>query len=78
MNKAETRAAIFETLAAIAPEEHPATIPGGDYLREALDLDKMDFMNFVMPLHERTRIDIPEADYPKLRSLDGAVAYFCH
>ena len=32
-------------------------------------------MNFVVALHERTGIDIPEADYPQLRTLDGAVAY---
>ena len=35
----------------------------------------MDFMNFVVALHERTGIDIPEADYPRLRTLDGAAAY---
>lgn len=76
MNEAETRAAIFEILAAIAPEADPATISGDDDLREALDLDSMDFMNFVVALHERTGVDIPEADYPKLRTLHGAVAYF--
>ncbi len=76
MNEAETRAAIFEILAAIAPEADPATISGKDDLREALDLDSMDFINFVVALHERTGLDIPEADYPKLRTLDGAIAYF--
>jgi len=35
----------------------------------------MDFMNLVVALHERTGTDIPEADYPHLRTLDGAVAY---
>jgi acyl carrier protein len=77
MNQVETRAAIFETLAAIAPEADPTTIAGSEDLREALDLDSMDFMNFVVALHERTGMDIPEADYPKLRTLDSAVAYFC-
>ena len=76
MNKAETRAAIFEILAAIAPEADPATVAGNDDLREALDLDSMDFMNFVVALHERTGIDIPETDYPKLHTQDSAIAYF--
>jgi acyl carrier protein len=44
-------------------------------LRGALDLDSMDFVNFVVGLHERTGIDIPEADYPRLRTMDGAIAY---
>jgi acyl carrier protein len=76
MTEAETRVAIFEVLATIAPEADPATIAGGEDLREALDLDSMDFMNYVVALHERAGIDIPEADYPKLRTLDGAIAYF--
>ena len=35
----------------------------------------MDFLNFIAALHERTKLDIPEADYPKLFTLDGAAAY---
>ena len=76
MNQGEARAVIFEILAGIAPEADPAAIPGTDDLREVLDLDSMDFMNFVVALHERIGLDIPEADYPKLRTLDGAIAYF--
>ena len=44
-------------------------------IREALDIDSMDFLNFVLALHARFGIDIPEADYPRLSTLDGAVAY---
>jgi hypothetical protein len=35
----------------------------------------MDFLNFVIALHEATRIDIPERDYPQLASLNGCIAY---
>ena len=35
----------------------------------------MDFLNFVLALHERLGVDIPEADYPHLYTLDGAIAY---
>jgi acyl carrier protein len=76
MTEAEARAVIYDILGGIAPEADPATVAGDDDLREALDLDSMDFMNFVVGLHERTGIDIPEADYPRLRTLDGAIAYF--
>ena len=78
MTKTEARAAIYDILGAIAPEADPATVADDADLREALDLDSMDFMNFVVALHERTGIDIPEADYPKLRTLDGAIAYLEH
>ena len=59
-------------LAGIAPEANLAAVPGNAELRDELDLDSMDFLNFVAALHERTRIDIPEADYPRLATLDGA------
>ena len=75
MTEAEARDLVFEVLSRIAPEMDPATLAGDEDLREALDLDSMDFMNFVVALHERTGIDIPEIDYPKLRTLDGVTGY---
>jgi acyl carrier protein len=75
MTGIEAQDLIFGVLRDIAPEADPATVAGNEDLREALDLDSMDFMNFVVALHERTGLDIPEADYPKLRTIDGAVAY---
>ena len=44
-------------------------------LREVMDIDSMDFLNFITAIHHRLGIDIPEIDYPKLVTLDGAVAY---
>jgi acyl carrier protein len=75
MIETDARTVIYDILAGIAPEADPTTLAADEDLREALDLDSMDFMNFVVALHERTGIDIPEADYPKLRTLDGAIAY---
>jgi acyl carrier protein len=75
MTQTEIKSLICEILGDIAPDMDPAAVAGNEDLREALDLDSMDFMNFVVALHERTGIDIPEADYPKLRTLDGAVVY---
>jgi len=75
MSNTETRSMLVELLSAIAPEGDFESLSGKEDLREVLDLDSMDFMNFVVALHERTGLDIPEADYPKLRTLDGALAY---
>ena len=75
MKAAEIKSMICDVLAAIAPEADLDAVAGDEDLREALDLDSMDFLNFVIGLHERTGVDIPEADYPCLRTLDGAIAY---
>ena len=77
MNKIEAKSLIIDVLSGIAPEADYATLAGKAQLRDELDLDSMDFLNFIAALHERTKIDIPEADYPKLSTLDGAVGYLC-
>jgi acyl carrier protein len=75
MNEADIRAILQEELGNIAPEiELQALDPAAD-LREALDIDSMDFLNFVTALHRRLGVDIPELDYPKLVTLVGAVRY---
>ena len=76
MSNVDTRSMIVDILGGIAPEADFAALAGDEDLREALDLDSMDFMNFVVALHERTGIEIPEADYPRLRTLNGALTYF--
>ncbi|MFO1188496.1 MAG: acyl carrier protein [Alphaproteobacteria bacterium] len=78
MNDDQIKSLIFAILGEIAPEADPATLRGGDDMREALDLDSMDFLNLVIALHQRTGHPIPEADYPRLVTLDGAIAYLRH
>ncbi len=75
MTADDIRHAITESLSKIAPEIKPAAVTGSANFREEFDLDSMDFLNFVLALHERLGIDIPEADYPRLYTLDDAVAY---
>ena len=75
MTAAEIKSIISDVLSGIAPEADLSAITGEKDLRDALDLDSMDFLNFVIALHEQTGIDIPEADYPRLRTLDGIIAY---
>ena len=75
MNEANIRAVLHEELNNIAPEVNLATIDPAADLREALDIDSMDFLNFIIAVHHRLGVDIPELDYPKLVTLNGAVAY---
>jgi acyl carrier protein len=75
MNPIEAKSLIIDVLSNIAPEADYTSLPGKAQLRDELDLDSMDFLNFIAAVHERTQIVIPEADYPKLFTLDGAVSY---
>ena len=75
MSRPDVRALVREELGNIAPEVDLATISPTAYLREALDIDSMDFLNFITAIHHRLGVDVPELDYPKLITLDGAVKY---
>jgi acyl carrier protein len=66
---------VIESLALIAPEADLEHLPPGVDLRDELDLDSMDFLNFVIAVHERTGIEVPERDYPQLLTLDACVRY---
>jgi acyl carrier protein len=75
MSDIDIRKVVQEELNNIAPEADLASVDPGADLREALDIDSMDFLNFITAVHHRLGVDIPEIDYPKLDTLDGAVTY---
>ena len=75
MNDEALRKAIFDTLRRIAPEVAPASLAPATPLRDQVDLDSMDWLNFLLGLHARLGVDIPEADYMKLVTLDDLIAY---
>jgi acyl carrier protein len=75
MSNDETRELVLRALRQVAPEADPATLDPSVDLRDQLDIDSMDFLNFIIGLHEATGVDISERDYPKLGSLDACVAY---
>ncbi len=75
MTRDEIRQAIVRALGAIAPETDAAAIDPKANLREALDLDSMDFLNFIVALHADLGVDVPEADYRKMSSLDASIDY---
>lgn len=69
------RKAIFEALHPIAPEVMPEDIAPDAPLRDQIDLDSMDFLNFVVALHEKLGVDIPESDYANLSTLSALIEY---
>ena len=75
MTDAEIRQLAAELLSDIAPETDPAALPGDRDIREELDIDSMDFLNFIVALAKRTGLSIPEEDYPRLFTMDGIEAY---
>jgi acyl carrier protein len=75
MSDASIATVLKEELGNIAPEADLATLDSAADLREALDIDSMDFLNFVTAVHHRLGVDIPEKDYPKLITLAGAISY---
>lgn len=75
MSEIDIGKVVREELNNIAPEVDLATVDPAADLREAIDIDSMDFLNLVTALHHRTGIDIPEIDYPKLVTLSGMIGY---
>lgn len=75
MSALDIKAVLREELGNIAPEIDISSVDPKADLREALDIDSMDVLTFITALHERLGLAIPEVDYPKLMTLDGAIAY---
>ena len=71
----EIKNAILEIIQDIDDEADLENLNPSDELRDQLDLDSMDFLDIVMELRKRYQIQIPEADYPQLATLDSCVNY---
>ncbi len=75
MTYLDLRAAVVATLREVAPEIDPSLLRDAVPLRKQVDLDSMDWLVFLVGLHDRLHVDIPEADYGKLVTLADLVAY---
>jgi acyl carrier protein len=75
MNEIDINKVVQEELNNIAPEADIEAVEATADLREAIDIDSMDFLNFIIAIHHRLGIDIPELDYPKLVTRAGIAAY---
>lgn len=75
MERQELRKIVIATLRSIAPEVEADELVDGEPLRNQVDLDSMDWLNFLIGLHERLKVDIPEADYQGLVTLADVLDY---
>jgi acyl carrier protein len=75
MNDAELRTVVLTTLTDIAPEVEADELEDDKPLRDQVDLDSMDWLNFLIGLHKKLAVDIPESDYAKLVTLHDVLGY---
>lgn len=78
MTSNEIRDKVLHALGQIAPEADLSQLKPDRRIRDQLDIDSMDLLNFVIGLHKEFKVDIPEADYPKLATLNGCIEYLSH
>jgi acyl carrier protein len=71
----EIRAMVVRELRKIAPEVQTDQIDPAVDLREQIDLDSMDILNLMIAINAAVGVEIPEADYPQLATLNGCIAY---
>jgi len=75
MTRDEIRTGVLRALSDVAPEADPATLRFDSDLREQVDIDSMDSLNFAIGIHEQLQVDIPEADWARLYTLDEVIDY---
>jgi acyl carrier protein len=73
MTQEEIKELVLRILGEIAPEADLTRLKPDVSFRDQLDIDSMDFLNFVIALDERLDVRIPESDYPKLSTLGGCI-----
>jgi acyl carrier protein len=75
MTQNNIRGEVLSVLTTIAPEVEADDIRDDVLLRDQVDLDSMDWLNFLIGIHKRLQVDIPESDYKSLRTLTDVVRY---
>lgn len=75
MNEQEIRDRVIKTLGGIVPELDPGSLKQAKSLRDQLDIDSMDFLNFLIALHQEFGVDVPESDAGNLATIDACVSY---
>jgi len=75
VNAQQVRQVVLDIISDIAPDEDLQTIKDELSLREQLDLDSMDFLDIVMELRKRHKVEVPAQDYPQLATMASCVSY---
>ena len=71
----QLEAIIFDILGEIAPEADFDDLEADEDIREALDIDSFDFLNFLIGLNDQVGVEIPEADYGQLNTMEELIGY---
>lgn len=66
---------ILDIIAVVAPDADLSDVQSDVALRDQLDMDSMDFLDIVMELRKRYKVEVPKEDYPRLATLDSCVSY---
>lgn len=75
MTEEQLKEIIFRELRQIAPEADPTTLKPDENIRQALDIDSYDFLQFLIAIDEAIGVEIPEADYENVFTLGGLMRY---
>lgn len=75
MTRDEIKSAVFSALRRVAPEADPTSLHTDVPIRDQIDLDSMDFLNFMLELHASLGVDVPETAYRDVATVDGCIAY---
>ena len=75
MTGEELKRHVLDALVEIAPELNVAALDPTVSFRDQVEIDSVDFLNFVLSLEKKLGVNIPEGDYPKLSSLHGCISY---
>ena len=75
MNGKQVKDIVLGIIAVVAPDADLSNVRSDLRLRDQLDMDSMDFLDIVMELRKRYKIEVPKEDYPKLATLDSCVSY---
>lgn len=75
MTTEDVKKIVIDIIADVAPDEEVEGINPEQSLRDQLDLDSMDFLDIVMELRKRHKVEVPSEDYPELATLNSCVAY---
>jgi len=75
MTRDEIRDAVLDAIVAVIPEARREDVDMATPIRDQLDMDSMDFINFVVELDERVGVSVPESEYGKLQTVEDSVEY---
>lgn len=75
MTQDQARLEVLESLKSVVPEAETTTIDPTQPFRDQLDIDSVDYLNFILTLERRLGVRVPEEDYPQMASLNGAMRW---